>query len=221
MTNLDYETAQLKEKVNLHDLQTLVGKELKSGSKTEEELLSSFPNAKYDELIKVLKNMLFLKLITKEGYPVKYTLSKEITNKLTDLKKLAENDKNTLRASILIESKSNDKGELRTSMEQIADALKKDENYYIYTLEIADIVIHDNLFSTFISCELSCISINSLFRLIYFYGATSLEVIKPDKLTVGISDIQQTTQTIIDMTHGYAEIIYHLKKQNAELSKLR
>jgi hypothetical protein len=165
--------------------------------------------------------MLFLKLITKEGYPVVYSLSKEIQEGLTEKKKLSENDKNQLKVAVLIESKANDKGELRKAMEQIADALKKDENYYIYSLDIAEIILHDDLFSTYISAEVSCSTLGSLFRLIYYYGATSVEILRPEKLNVTIGDLQQTSQVITDMTHGYAQMIFQLKQENAELSKLR
>lgn len=221
MSELDYESSQLKEKIAMQDLQILVGKELKNGPRTEDDLLKVIPGAKYDELIKVLKNMLFLKLITKEGYPVVYSLSKEIQEGLTEKKKLSENDKNQLKVAVLIESKANDKGELRKAMEQIADALKKDENYYIYSLDIAEIILHDDLFSTYISAEVSCSTLGSLFRLIYYYGATSVEILRPEKLNVTIGDLQQTSQVITDMTHGYAQMIFQLKQENAELSKLR
>jgi predicted RND superfamily exporter protein len=165
--------------------------------------------------------MLFLKLITKDGYPVKYSLSKEILNGISEKKAIAENDKNQLKVSILIESKSNDKGELRKAMDQISENLKKDEQYVVYSLNIAEIVLHEDLFSTFISAELSCSSISSLFRLIYYYGATSVEVLKPDKYPVSLFDLQQASHIITEMTHGYAQMIYQLKQENAELSKLR
>ncbi len=221
MPELDYESQKLKEKVAQAELQTIIGKALKSGPKTEDELLQAIPDVKYDQLISALKSMLFLKLITKDGYPVKYSLSKEILDGLSSKKKLSEIDKNILKVAILIESKSNDKGDLRQSMEKIADALKNDKEYLIYSLDIADIVLHDELFSTFISAELSCQSLNSLFRLIYFYGATSVEILKPDKFTVGIADLQQTAQIITDMTHGYATMIYQLRQENSQLSRLR
>lgn len=121
----------------------------------------------------------------------------------------------------MIETKSNDKSELRKGMEQIMDSLKIDDQYLIYDISLADIVVHDDLFSTYISANLSCNSITSLFRLIYFYGATSVEVIKPDKFTVTISDLQQAAFTITDMTHGYAQMIFKLRKENSELAKLR
>lgn len=218
---LNYETQQVKERRELQELQAIIGKHLSESPKTEDDLIRLIPNAKYDQIIAVLKNMLFLKLITKEGFPVKYSLSSEIKEKLIDRKRISENDKNLLKVAVLIESKSNDKSDLRKAMEHIADSLKADEQYLIYNLDIAEIVVHDDLFSTYISAELSCNSINSLFRLIYFYGATSVEILKPEKFNVHISDLQQASQIITDMTHGYAQMIFQLRKENEELGKLK
>ncbi len=218
---LDHESQKLKEAREMQELQAIIGKSLSESPKTEDELLKLIPNANYDQIVSVLKNMLFLKLITKEGFPVKYSLASGIKEKLLERKKISENDKNLIKLTLLIESKSNDKIELRKGMEQITDALKKDEQYLIYNIDIAEIVVHDDLFSTYISAELSCNSINALFRLIYFYGATSVEILKPDKFVVTIYDLQQSAQIITDMTHGYAQMIYDLRKQNSELAKLR
>jgi len=218
---LDYESQKLKDYRDMIELQTIIGKYLSEGSKTEDDLIKLVPNAKYDQIVGVLKNMLFLKLITKDGYPVKYSISKEISEKLIERKRISESDKNLIKISVLIESKSNDKVSLRKTNEQIAESLRKDESYLVYDLSIAEIVLDGDLFSTYISAEISCNSINSVFRLIYFYGATSIEILKPDKYTVSLSDLQQSAQIITDMTHGYAQMIYELRNKNAEMSKFK
>lgn len=218
---LDYESLQLKEKLEIQELQNLIGKALGDSSKTEDDLISLIPNAKYEQIVQALKNMLFLKLITKEGFPVKYSLSPEVKEKLIERKKLSENDKNVLKLAVIIESKSNDKLDLRKGMEHILESLRNDGEYFLYDSSLADIVVHDDLFSTYISANLSCNEINSLFKLIYFYGATSVEVLKPDKFNVTISDLQKTIMIITDMTHGYAQMIHKLKRENEALSKLK
>ncbi|MFA5745394.1 MAG: hypothetical protein WCX82_04385 [archaeon] len=218
---LDYESQKLKDYRDMIELQTIIGKYLSEGSRTEDDLIKLIPNAKYDQIVGILKNMLFLKLITKDGYPVKYSISKEISEKLIERKRISETDKNLIKIAVLIESKSNDKAELRKANDQIAASLKADEQYLVYDLNIAEIVLHDDLFSTYISAEVSCSSLNSVFRLIYFYGATSIEVLKPDKYTVSLSDLQQTAQIITDMTHGYAQMIYELRNKNDAMSKFK
>jgi len=104
-------------------------------------------------------------------------------------------------------------------MEKILKSLKEDSAYFVYDSTLADIVVHDDLFSTYISAEVSCADLFHLFRLIYYYGVTAIDVIKPEKLNVGISDLQNSLQTIVDMVHGYAGMIYDLKKKNEMLSK--
>jgi hypothetical protein len=218
---LDYESLQLKENLEIQELQNLIGKALADSPKTEDDLIKIIPNAKYEQIVQALKNMLFLKLITKDGFPVKYSLSPEVKNKLIERKKLSENDKNVLKLAVIIESKSNDKLDLRKGMEHILESLRNDSEYFLYDSSLADIVVHDDLFSTYISATVSCNEINSLFKLIYFYGATSVEVLKPDKFNVAISDLQKTVMIITDMTHGYAQMIHKLKRENEALSKLK
>ncbi len=218
---LSFVEKELKDKKELKDLQDILVKHISDSPKTEDDLLKLVPNAKYDQILKILKSLLSLKLINKEGFPVKYSLSKEIKDKLDERKVISENDKNQLRAAILIESKSNDKGKLRSAMEEISNTLKNDKNYLVYDLEVAEIILHDDLFSTYISAEVSCATLHDLFRLIFFYGATSVEILRPNKTQVSISDLQQTSSLLVDMIHGYVDMIYQLKKENAELSKLR
>ncbi len=217
--NLSFKEQEIKKQHDLLELRNLIAKSLSKGEKTDEELKKEIPSASYEDILAVLKNMLSLKLIKKEGYPVKYSLSEEILKTLEKRKEMSENDKNIIRVSIIIESKSDDKTALREAMEKILSSLKKDETYFVYDSSLADIVVHDNLFSTFISSEVSCPDLFSLIRLIYFYGVTSIDIIKPEKLTIPISDLQNSLQTMVDMVHGYADIIYDLKKKNDVLSK--
>jgi hypothetical protein len=216
---LNYDQEQLKKKRSIVDLQKEIAKAISKEGKDEDELQKSLPNADYDTLVSALKNMLSLKLITKEGYPVKYSLSEGLAQKLFERKQMSENDKNDIRVSILIESKADDKGKLRRAMEDILGKLRIDKTYFLYDSNIADIIVHDDLFSTYISAEVSCATINDLLRLVYFYGVTSIDVIKPTKYNLTMSDLQQSLFTIVDMTHGYAQMIFDLRTKLANLEK--
>jgi DNA-binding HxlR family transcriptional regulator len=217
--NISYKEEEIKKQHSLLELRNLIAKSLSKGAKTDEELKKEIPGASYEELLSVIKNMLNLKLIKKEGYPVKYFLSDEILKTLEKRKELSEKDTHPIRVAIMIESKSDSKTALREAMEKIEDSLKKDNNYFVYDSSLAEIVVHDDLFSTYLSAEVSCADLFNLFRLIYFYGVTSIDVLKPEKLHVPVSDLQNSLQTIVDMVHGYADIIYNLKKKNEILSK--
>jgi hypothetical protein len=218
--NLDYEEEQLKLRRNINDLQKEIAKAISKEAKSEDDLLKQFPNIKYDLLVQALKTMLSLKLIKKQGFPVKYSLSDEISKKIIERREISENDKNQMKISILIESKSDDKGKLRKAMEEISSKLKEDKTYLVYDLETAEILVQDDLFSTYISAEVSCATLNDLLRLIYFYGVTSIEVLKPNKLQIPISDLQQSLLTIVDMTQGYAQMIFSLRNKINSLEKL-
>jgi hypothetical protein len=203
------------------DLQREIAKKIHSEPKTEDQLRKLIPEATSEELANALRSMLLLKLIKKEGYPVKYHISEDISNKLSERRHLSETDKNSIRINIIIESKSDNKVALRKAMDVIAEGLKKDKVYSVYELTVAEIIVHDDLFSTYITAELSCPDIASIIKLIYYYGVTSVDVIKPDKLQVHMSDIQSAMMTVVDMAHGYADIIFKLKRQLAEVGKLK
>lgn len=217
--NLTREEQELKQDVDQKALRDLIAKSLYKSEKTDLELKKEITNVSYEKLMLALKNMLALKLIKKQGFPVKYSLSQEILDTLEKRKKLSENDKNVIKVEIIIESKADDKTALREMMEKLLKTLKEDESYLVYDANIAEIVVHDSLFSTYISAQVSCLDLFTLFKLIYFYGVTSIEILKPDKLMVPISDLQNSLHVLVDMVHGYTNIIYDLKRKNEILSK--
>ena len=217
--NTSFDEQEIKKQYDLKNLRDLIAKSLSKNAKTDDDLKKEFPEAKYEEILAVLKNMLSLKLIKKEGFPVKYSLSDEISKTLEQRKELSNTDRNPIKVSIIIESKSDNKTVLREAMEKILSSLKEDKEYFVYDSSLAEIIVHDDLFSTYISAEVSCKDLFNLFRLIYYYGVTSIDVLKPEKLNVGISDLQNSLQTIVDMVHGYAGMIYELKQKNDLLSK--
>jgi DNA-binding HxlR family transcriptional regulator len=215
-----YEEEKQKEINNIDELKKVIAQRLSKGKKTEDDLQKEIPNASYELLSKALKDLLFLKLIKKEGFPVEYSLSEELLKKLNQRKELAANDKNNIRVSILIESKADNKKALREGMEKIINKLKEDKSFVIYDMDLAEIVVHDDLFSTYISGDVSCASLSEVFRLVYYYGVTSIDVIKPEKLVVPLSDLQESLLTIVDMTHGYAEMIFNLNKKVESLENI-
>jgi len=219
--NNTYDDEKLKKANDLKNLKDVIAKELSKGPKTEDALKKAIPNASYAEILNALKFLLQLKLIKKEGYPVTYSLSDEIKNKLKEREELRESDTNLLKAAIIIESKSDDKAKLSNFMETLFKNLKEDKAYRVYDASLEEIIVHDGLFSTYITAELSCVDLHSLFRLIYYYGATNVEILEPTKIQVGLVDLQKSAMLISDMIHGYADMIFKLKKENEELSKLR
>ncbi|MDD4147866.1 MAG: hypothetical protein PHO85_05035, partial [Candidatus Cloacimonetes bacterium] len=151
---------------------------------------------------------------------VKYFLAEEIKEKLSVRSNTQNADNNKIRVSVIIESKSNDKEKLELAMATIFKNLKENPQFVVYESSLAEIVVHDDLFSTYIDAEISCPTFASLLQLVYYYGVTSIDVIKPEKLSLPISDLQESLFTIIDMTHGYADMIFKLKSENEQLKAL-
>jgi len=203
----------LKKQRELKALRDEIARCLKDGPKTEPELQKMIPGASYELLVEALNNMLSLKLISKDGFPLKYSIHPEVLEKLEQRKEILSKDDNPIRAHIIIESKANDKTTLRTFMEDVDKSLRKNPNYVIYNTNIAEIIVQDGLFSTFLSGEVSCPSLDSLFKLIYFYGVTSIDIIKPQKLTIHISELQEAVNGITDLVTNYVEEIYKLKQE--------
>ena len=218
---ISFKDEELKKNLSIIDLRNLIAKNLSTGDKTEEDLKKLIPGATYEELVLALRNMLTLKLIKKEGFPIKYSLSLDIKEKLAKRKEISNTDQNPIKVSIIIESMASDKGALREAMEEILERLKKDSNYKVYEASLAEVVVQEatSLFSTYIEAEVSCLDFQSLLKLIYYYGVTSIDVNKPEKLTIPISDLQEGLFAIVDMTHGYADMIYKLKQEMGHLKK--
>ncbi|MEI8364380.1 MAG: hypothetical protein WCF78_02900 [archaeon] len=218
---ISFKDEELKKNLSIIDLRNLIAKNLSTGDKTEEDLKKLIPGATYEELVLALRNMLTLKLIKKEGFPIKYSLSLDIKEKLAKRKEISNTDQNPIKVSIIIESMASDKGALRNAMEEILERLRKDPNYKVYEASLAEVVVQEatSLFSTYIEAEVSCLDFQSLLKLIYYYGVTSIDVNKPEKLTVSISDLQEGLFAIVDMTHGYADMIYKLKQEMGHLKK--
>ena len=216
-----YKDEELKKSLSVLELRNEIAKQLSTGNKTDDELKKLIPGATYEEIVLALKNMLILKLVTKDGYPVKYSLSKDIIERLKTRREMSATDQNPIRVSIIIESMASDKGTLREGMEKIETLLKEDKMYFVYDVTLAEIIVQEQtgLFSTYIEGEVSCPDFKSLLRLVYYYGVTAIDILKPDKLTIPISDLQEGLFTIVDMTHGYAEMIYKLKQELSHAQK--
>jgi hypothetical protein len=65
-------------------------------------------------------------------------------------------------------------------------------------------------YSTFVEINLSVQDFRALVRLMFFYGPTSVEVIKPQKIEFALDDFQDGLLDLGEMIHGYSEYIMGL-----------
>ena len=83
----------------------------------------------------------------------------------------------------------------------------------------------NDYYSSFLDVNFSVKSFSALVRFMIFFGPTSVEVIKPDKITFSAQDLQDGLIDLSDMVQGYTEYITKLMNRqelesfNRELHK--
>jgi DNA-binding HxlR family transcriptional regulator len=194
--------------------QKKIAKHLMSGPKTVEELSSLtflIPSKITDELKKMMK----LKLVEKEeGFPTKYKIKKSILEEVQKRKEIMEQDKFKIRVKAIIEVQAIEKELLKKQLDKIEEALKKEQNFTVYAAEKAEIIQEGEHFSSYLEVDLTVKDFSSLVRLMFFYGPTSVEVLRPEKIELGLDDLQDGLLEISSMVQAYTEFI--AKRLNQE-----
>ena len=190
---------------------------LLSEPKTEEELHKQL-NLPYDKLSIELKQMLKLGLVLKEGYPTKYRLRQDIIDELKKRKKISEEDSFKIKIRAIIELKAIEQTLLEKHVKKIIEAIKKEINFTIYSIESAEIVEEEEMYSTFIEVTLTVKDYSTLILFLFYYGPTSIEVIKPNKLELSQAEFQDGLVQLSGIFQKYADfMLKHLNKE--ELNK--
>ncbi len=189
-------------------------------SKTIEDLREQL-NIPYDKLMQELKGMLKLEVISKEGFPTKYYLKKEITNAVRKRKMVAETDKNKLRLRINIEVMAIEENLLKKQLKEIQETIRKEEVFTIYDLIEAEPLQQEEHYSSYLDINLSIKDFNALMRLMFLYGPTSIEIIKPEKIEFSSRELQEGLLLISEMVHSYTEYVAkHMNREElAEFNK--
>ena len=190
---------------------------LLSEPKTEEELHKQL-NLPYDKLSVELKEMLKLGLVLKEGYPTKYRLRQDIINELQKRKKIAEDDSFKIKIRAIIELKAVEENLLKKHLEKITEALQKETRFTIYGINQAEIVEEDEMYSSFLEVTLTVKDFPMLISFLFYYGPTTVEVMKPSKIELSSYEFQEGLVTLSEIFQKYAEY-FTQKLTKAELDK--
>ena len=177
--------------------------------KTVEELRGQL-NIPYDELMDELKGMLKLDVVSKDGFPTKFRLKENISNEVKRRKQMSEEDSNKVRLRAIIELQAIEEGLLNKQVEKLTEALNKQESFKIYSMEKADIGKTGEYYSTFLDVNMSLKDFSSVVRFMFFYGPTSIEVIKPSKIEFSSQDLQDGLVEMSDMVQKYTMYITKL-----------
>jgi len=181
--------------------------------KTEEELNKQL-NMPYDKLTTELKHMLKLKVVTKEGYPTKYRLKKEIIEEVQKRKKIAEQDAYKIRIRGIIDFQAITKELLEKHMGKIKEALEKEKVFTIYSIDPADIEQDEDMYSSFTEVNMTVKDFPALVRFLFYYGPSSIEVIRPSKIELSQYEFEAGLVDLATIFQKYAN--YFMKKLTKE-----
>lgn len=178
--------------------------------KTDEELVKEL-GASYGEIASELRELLKLNLITKSGYPLKYSLAEGVGGELSRRKELAEKDPFKLRLNVIIEAQGIEEALLVKKMGELEEAMKKEKGFTVYNTDLAKPVRgEDGNYSVYLEASLSVKDFSALVRLMYFYGPSSVEVEKPSKIEFSASDLQEGLVLMANMIQSYNHSILKL-----------
>lgn len=181
---------------------------LHGGPQTIEELNGSL-GVPFDVLSKELKELVKLKLLIVDGYPLKYSLKKEIMEELKRRKSISMDDENPIRLKVVIDVQALVEEVAEKSLTEVEKALRAEKEFTVYDIFKAKPMSQGDTVTSYLEADLSVKDFKSLVRLMYFFGPTSVEVIKPKKLELSIDDLQEGLMDMAEMIQAYN---YHVLK---------
>ncbi len=189
--------------------QKQVALKLLAGAKTAEELAKEL-KMPYNALQEQLKEMLKLSLISKDGFPTKFSLKPEIVKELGRRQKLEEEDKGRFRIKAIIEMIAIEPELLKKTIDKLIENLKKEPAFTIYSIKTQPVLKQSEDYSTFLDINLSVKNFRYLVYFMYYYGPSSVEVIKPSKIELSAQDFQDGLMDMAEMIQKYTQYIAKL-----------
>ncbi|MFA5357326.1 MAG: hypothetical protein WC308_00170 [archaeon] len=194
--------------VNVPEEQKKIANLLLSGPRGREELQKKLGISKeaFDE---VIVRMLKLKLVSKNKENC-YVLKQEIVDEVLRRRAIVEVDSFRIRLRVIIDLQAIEKGLLKKHTDKVVEALKKEKLFTIYGIHRAKPAKEGEMYSSFIEVDLSVKNFSSAVRLLFYYGASSVEVLKPDKLTLSQYEFQEGLVELAMIFQNYSK--YFLSK---------
>ncbi len=168
----------------------------------------------FDELNESLRQMLKLKLVKVDGYPQKYSLADSVVEGVRRRKEIAEKDPFELRLKATIEIKALEEQFLEKQMAEVEANLRKQKVLTIYDIYHAPALKEGGYYSSYLEVNLSAKDFTAIVQFMYFFGPTSIEVIKPAKITLSMDDLQDALIEMSQMIQSYNHAM--LKSMNKD-----
>lgn len=194
--------------------QLLIAKSLVASSKTIEQIAKA-TELNTERIETALADLEKQKLITKKEQF--YEIKQDVAKALMKRREIAEKDKFDLRLKIVIEAQSIEQTLLEKELKKIEEALKKEPEFTIYDCVLEKTVQEGEHYSSYLEVNLSVKDFASLVHLMVFYGPTSIEIIKPNKITISADVLQDGLVDLADIIQSYT----HYIAQNMNQQELR
>ncbi len=194
------------------ELQKLIGKLLVDSPSSPKELAEEI-GISQAELEKAAKAMEDMKMLTRNGKG-ELVISEKVAEGVLKRRKVAEIDKHPIKLKIIIEAQAVDDELLERQLKNIEESIKKEEIFELYDSQLAKTVKSGEHYASFLDITLSVKDFQSLAKLLFSYGPSSIEVMKPSRLELTAQDLQEGLVDIADMVHAYND--YIATKMNRE-----
>ncbi|MDO8538427.1 MAG: hypothetical protein Q7S21_06080 [archaeon] len=205
-------------KTRFSEQQKKIALALVNDAKTAEDLQKEL-KANLTQLSEDLKKMMKLELVEKlSGYPTKYELKKHIIQALQKRKEIQEKDAFKLRLKALIEVHAIEKTLVEKQLNEIIATLKKETDFTIYDSFKEEIVKEGEYYSTFLDVNLSVKDFRALMRLMFLYGPSSIEILKPEKWEISMDALQDGLMMVAETVQGYTDYIARKMNQSELMS---
>ncbi len=176
------------------------------GPRTAEELAeeTGFTESRVAEEI---KGLMKLKLVSREGFPTKYKIDEKIWGQAKKRREVAEADKFRLRMNIIIEVQGILEELVEKQLKDIEKKLKEDEDFTVYSAEHAETAKEGEHFTGFIEVGLTVRDFRALMKLVFSFGPSSIEVLRPEKIDLTLDELQDGLHYASEMVQSYVAYI--------------
>lgn len=201
------------------ELQKKIAIALINSPKTAEQLSKEL-NTNITSITDEIKLMMKLNLIEKTGFPTKYKLKDSILVELQKRKEISAKDKYQLRLRAIIEIKAISEELLKKEMEKVKSLLQNEKDFTIYSIIEAEPIKEAEHYSSYLDVNLSLKDFRAISKLLFFYGPSALEVLKPEKITFAADDLQDALVEMASYIQSYNQYIARLANK-AKLEEFR
>lgn len=109
------------------------------------------------------------------------------------------------------------KEHVEKTIKDVMETLKKELDFEIINIDIAEAEKNQNMFSTFAEIELKVKSFANLIHLSYFYTPSSIEILQPEEFNNSSKEIEDLFNDLLAEIHKNHMVINNLVAQNRAL----